>query len=394
MDPKTLAGIRVLDLSRLLPGPFCSLILADLGADVIKVEDPKGGDYLRWAPPYQKSLGAMFCALNRNKKSIAIDLKRTDGVALFRQLATTADVVLESFRPGVMDRLGVGYEALKALNPGLVYCAISGYGQDGPYRDRAGHDLNYVGLTGAAAQTGVRDRAPGPAAFQLADVGGGALYAALGILAALHARARSGLGQFVDVAMQEGALSFMAMNFGKYFADMKPPIRGGEQLNGGIVCYHVYETKDGQFMGLAALEPKFWQAFCTAVERPDLKSGHAAPTVADNAVYRELVALFKSRTQAEWTERFAAADCCCEPILDVADVPAHPQVIHRKQFFELTGPQQGSQTHLRLPLTDPERSHTEAPLLGADTATLLQKLGLAEERIAELQQGGAILCGK
>ncbi len=269
-----LSGVRVLDLSRLLPGGFCSLLMADFGADVIKVEDTGMGDYVRWAPPFyegadRSAASALFLSLNRNKRSIRVDLKTEQGREVLLRLARDADVLLESFRPGVMDRLGVGYETLREANPGLVYCAITGYGQDGPLRDRAGHDMNYLGRIGLLGLSGDADGPPVQAAGQIADLGGGALMAAFGILAALRERDRTGEGQFVDSSMADGALSWLAMVAARYFAEGRTPRRGELELAGSLVCYRPYRCSDG-WVTLGALEPKFWQAFCRGVGREDL----------------------------------------------------------------------------------------------------------------------------
>jgi alpha-methylacyl-CoA racemase len=240
-----LAGLRVLDLTRLLPGGFCSLVLADFGADVIKVEDTGLGDYVRWAPPYyegaeKSAASALFLSLNRGKRSIRVDLKSPGGNEVLLRLVRDADVLLESFRPGVLDRLGVGYERLRTENPGLVYCAITGYGQDGPNRDRPGHDINYLGLNGILGLSGEANGPPVPAAAQIADLGGGALMAVAGIMIALQERARSGEGQLVDCSMFDGSLSFLAMLAGEMLADGRAPRRGELRLAGGIICYRPY----------------------------------------------------------------------------------------------------------------------------------------------------------
>ena len=277
-----LAGLKVLDLSRLLPGGFCSLLLADLGAEVLKVEDTGMGDYVRWSPPYvegaeDSARSALFLSLNRNKRSIRVDLKADAGKEVLLRLARDHDVLLESFRPGVLDRLGVGYERLKQENPGLVYCAITGYGQDGPKRDAAGHDMNYLALGGLLGLTGEPDGAPVQAAGQIADVGGGALMAAVGILAALRERERSGLGQVVDVSMFDGALSFLAMIAAQTLTDGVTPRRGLLPLSGQFACYRPYACSDG-WVACGALEPKFWQAWCRGVGREDLiEQQFAAP---------------------------------------------------------------------------------------------------------------------
>src|SRR5919202_886746 len=261
-----LEDLRVLDLSRLLPGGFCSLLLADMGAEVLKVEDTGMGDYVRWAPPYYEGAddsakSAYYLALNRGKRSIRLDLKQERGREVLRRLAREYDVLLESFRPGVLDRLGVGYTVLKEENPGLVYCAITGYGQTGPYTARPGHDMNYLGLNGLLALTGERDGPPIQSAGQIADIGGGGLMAALGILVALKERERSGEGQVVDVSMFDGSLSWLALVAAKYLCDGDPPRRGDLELAGRLICYRPYGCKDG-WITLGALEPKFWRAWC------------------------------------------------------------------------------------------------------------------------------------
>src|SRR3954452_2090278 len=314
-----LEGIRVLDLSRLLPGGFCSLLLADFGAEVLKVEDTGMGDYIRWSPPYYEGAedsakSALFLALHRNKRSIRLNLKHERGREVLLKLVREYDVVLESFRPGVLDRLGVGYERMREENPGIVYCAISGYGQDGPLRDRSGHDMNYLGLVGLLGLTGERDGPPVQAAGQIADLGGGALMAAFGIMAALRERDASGLGQMVDVSMADGALSWLAMVAGQYFADGVVPQRGGLPLAGSLICYRPYACADG-YVTLGALEPKFWQAWCRGVEREDLIERQFEAPGSD--AHAEVERIFLGRTRDQWAEFAANVDCCLEPVLDL-----------------------------------------------------------------------------
>src|ERR1051325_8120173 len=247
-----LQGIRVLDLSRLLPGGFCSVLLADLGAEVLKVEDTGMGDYVRWAPPYygteeQQALGTrspLYLSLNRGKRSIRLDLKSEAGCEALLRLVASHDVVLDGFRPGVLDRLGGGHARMRGANPAIVYCALTGYGEDGPYAERAGHDMNYLGLVGLLGLTGGKDGPPVQSAGQIADLGGGALMAAFGVLAALHERRRSGEGQMVDVSMADGALSWLGLVPGRYFCDGEVPRRGTQQLAGGLICYLPYEAAD------------------------------------------------------------------------------------------------------------------------------------------------------
>jgi len=303
VSPLPLEGIRVLDLSRLLPGPFCSLLLADYGADVVKIEDTGMGDYVRWSVPAVEGMegsakAVRFLALNRNKASVRLDLKHPAGKQAFLRLVEGADVVLESFRPGVMDRLGVGYEALKARNPGVVLCAISGYGADGPLAARAGHDLNYLGRVGLLGLSGDAGGPPVQAAGQIADVGGGALMAAFGILAALRERERSGEGQLVDVSMADGALSWLAMDAARVLHG-DTLRRGQVELGGRFVCYRPYQCADG-WVTLGALEPKFFAAFCRGTGREDLIASQFEAPGSD--AHLELQGVFMERTRAQWTQ--------------------------------------------------------------------------------------------
>jgi len=369
-----LAGLRVLDLSRLLPGGFCSLLLADFGADVIKVEDMAAGDYMR-------ASGAPFAALNRGKRSVRIDLKHSAGREVFLRLVRDADVLLESFRPGVMDRLGVGYERLREENPRLVYCAISGYGQNGPYAGRAGHDMNYLALTGLLGLTGEPDGPPIQAAGQIADLGGGALMAAFGIMAALHERERSGAGQFIDVSMTDGALSWLAMDAARYLADARVPGRGGTELAGGLICYRPYRCADG-WITLGALEPKFWRAWCEGVGRPELADRQLEPVGSDT--HREVAEVFAARTRDEWRAFNDEHDCCLEPVLGLDE--ALESALFRARGMVVDG-RLGTPVKLTRTPGDPQRP---APAIGADTDAVLGEAGYGGEEIGALRDARAV----
>jgi crotonobetainyl-CoA:carnitine CoA-transferase CaiB-like acyl-CoA transferase len=264
-----LSGCLVLDLTRLLPGPYCTLLLADFGADVIKVEDPGLGDYARWNEPKVGEDSAFFSSLNRNKKSVTLNLKTAEGKELFLRLVEQADILVESFRPGVMDRLGLGYATLKTVNPRLIYSAITGYGQDGPYAGYPGHDINYLSYAGMLELQGERNQKPTPPVVQVADLGGGALMAAVGILLAMQARQQTGEGQFVDISMTDGVISWLQTILPNYLANNELPKRGEMTLSGEKACYAVYETADGRYIAVGALEAKFWQEFCLGIGRPD-----------------------------------------------------------------------------------------------------------------------------
>jgi alpha-methylacyl-CoA racemase len=345
----SLSGIRVLDLTRLLPGAYCTQLLTDMGAEVIKVEEPGTGDYMRWTPPLVDGQSALFDALNRGKKSIALDLKKPDGRDALLRLVDTADVLVEGNRPGVMDRLGLGWSVLGARNPRLVMCSITGYGQDGPYASRAGHDLNYMAIAGGLGLNGPRDGPPFPLSVQAADIGGGGMQAAVAILGALVGVQRGGEGRHLDVAMTDGAVSWLALAFAARAAGERVA-RGDQRLGGRYACYRVYACKDGRHYSVGALEPKFWAALCEALERPDLVEQQYSE---DLQTQREVERIFATRTRDEWEQTLSQVDACCEPVLDLDEVARHPQVAARR-VLEKTG---------------------RAPRLGEHTEEMLKELG-------------------
>jgi alpha-methylacyl-CoA racemase len=392
-----LAGLTVLDLSRLLPGGFCSLLLADFGANVMKVEDTGMGDYIRWSPPFyegaeESARSALFLALNRGKRSIRVDLKTEQGRQVLLRLARDADVLLESFRPGVLDRLGVGYERLRELNPGLVYCAITGYGQDGPNRDRSGHDMNYVGLNGILGLTGDRDGPPVQAAGQIADIGGGALMAGIGILVALRERERSGQGQLVDCSMFDGALSWLALVAAEAFASPRAPGRGDLVLAGALTCYRPYRCADG-YVTLGALEPKFWRAWCVGVGREDLLDHAFDPP--DSATHRAVSEIFAQRTRAQWQAFASEHDCCLEPVLELDEVLDSELVRARAMVVGLGQPGAIRPVNLlgvpiKLSRTPGDPRRAPGPALGEHTDEILAGAGFADSEIAALHKAGAV----
>lgn len=391
-DPsrRPLAGVRVLDLTRLLPGPFASLVFADLGAQVDKVEDPGQGDYLRHMPPSAGGVSGAFFALNRDKRSLVLDLKNPEGAALLRRLARAYDVVLEGFRPGVLARLGCSHEALLAENPRLIVCAITGYGQDGPLSQRAGHDLNYLARAGVLGVTGPAGGAPAVSGVQMADVAGGALWAVIGVLGALRQRDLTGVGGVVDIAMCEGALPLAAFSLGAITAGEPAAPRGDSVLDGGVAPYNTYLTRDGEAVSLGALEPKFLMAFA-AGSGLDLDADALRPGPHQVALRARFAEVFASRTRAEW-ERFATEhDCCLEPALRSDELVDDPQHRARGVFFTVADDGGEARTVYRTPVGAGDAvSHHAARPAGADADAVLRDAGLDDEAIGALRAAGAL----
>lgn len=377
--PKPLRGLRVLDLTRLLPGPLASRHLTELGAEVIKIEEPGTGDPGRSLGPMGDAHSAFFELLNRGKRSLQLDLKQAEGVAVLLRLAQDADVVLEGFRPGVAARLGVGWEALRAVNPRLVYCAISGYGQSGALREKAGHDINYLALSGVLDQIGATGGAPVLPNFQIGDCLGGAATAAMAILAALFEVRGGGSGRYLDVAMTDAVLAQAILPLAHVLSGGAVPPRGADLLCGALPCYGVYATRDGRHMAVGALEAKFWRRLCAALERPDLEAFHFA-TGADAAYARsELSRLFASRSQAAWVELFDAVDCCVTPVLTVSEALCSD----RMQAGAAAGTGGGVPPLFRLEGCSGD-APTLAPRAGADSVAILRAAGYPDPEIDAL----------
>jgi crotonobetainyl-CoA:carnitine CoA-transferase CaiB-like acyl-CoA transferase len=384
-----LAGLRVLDLTRLLPGPVCTLYLADLGADVVKVEDTGAGDYARALGGVAGRVSAFFLAVNRNKRSLAIDLKDPRGRAAFLALAARADVVVESFRPGVVAGLGIDYETVATANPRIVYASISGYGQDGPRAAAAGHDINYLGYAGVLDQTGARGGPPALSNLQIADLLGGAASAAIGILAAIVGAQRTGRGRYVDVAMADAVLAhnIFALHALEQWGRTMP--RGEDLLTGGLPCYGVYPTQDGRWLAVGALEEKFWRRLCAVVERPDLVADQNAVGAEGERVRRELASIFAGAPLAHWVERFAPADCCVTPINTPDDALVDPQfeargmVVARPDGTRQYAPPFRMSRHAFAVAR-------EAPLQGEHGEAILREAGLDADAIAALLAAGVV----
>jgi len=385
--PKPLSGVRVLDLTRLLPGAMATLHLADLGADVIKIEDTEAGDYSRTMGRVRDGMSDSFRLLNRNKRAMRLDLKQARGRETFLRLAKAADVVVESFRPGVVARLGVGYEAVCPVNPRVVYCSVSGYGQTGPYAQRAGHDINYVGYAGIGDQIGT---AEGPVVpnFQIADLLGGALVPVMGILAALLDARSSGKGRYVDVSMTDAALSHAVFPLLGLLEQGKAPARGTGMLDGGLPCYNVYRTKDGRFMAVGALERKFWVTLCGILGCPELGEKHIVYGAAAAPVTDRVAKAFALRTQSDWARIFADADCCVSPVLSIDESLQNEQLRARGMISDADGV---AQLALPLKLSEFEfKIGRGAPEAGEHTDEVLREAGYGESDIAALRREGVI----
>jgi alpha-methylacyl-CoA racemase len=389
-----LSGIHILDLSRLLPGAYASQMLADFGADVIKVEEPGSGDYGRSMPPHGPGgMGQGFLAINRNKRSLTLNLKTEEGRAIFLRLVREADVLLESFRPGVMERLGLGYERLRGEQPGLIYCAISGYGQDGPYSQRAGHDLNYAGYAGLLHYNRGADGAPAMPPTQLGDLAGGSFMAVIGILTALVGRERTGEGRLIDVSMTEGVMALLPLAISSYLTSGQAPAPGQSALDGGLPCYNIYETRDGGYVTLAALEPKFWHAFCTRVGHLELLPFHMPVGPLERKQAMDILrALFKTKTRDEWLAELADLDACVGPVYSVEEAlnDVHARARQVSLMSEVAGAALGTlRTFPRLSGVEDEQRYPP-PQLGEHSEEILGALGYSQDQIAALRERGIV----
>lgn len=381
--PGPLAGIRVLDLTRLLPGPVATLHLADLGAEVIKIEDPQVGDYARTLGTGQGADSAYFRMINRNKLGLRLDLKKPEGVEVFKRLASTADVIVESFRPGVMDKLGVGYAVIVALNPRIAYCSISGYGQDGPYKDLAGHDINYLGYAGVLDQIGCAGGNPAVPNFQIADLLGGALTAAFGILAAMVEAQRAGKGRHIDVSMTDSVLAHTYFTMLRLNDSGHSLPRGSDLLSGGLPCYGAYRCADGRHMAVGALEGKFWKVCCEVLDHPEWVSRQW-----DAGLRVEVAALFASRPRDDWANLFAAVDCCVTPILTPEEALKDEQIVARGMVLQEDG-----LTQFAPPLKMSEFDFAvrqPAPAAGQHNAAILAAAGYSPAEMEQLAASGAL----
>lgn len=382
---KALAGIRVLDLSRLLPGPYCTMVLADFGAEVIKIEEPGKGDYSRSFPPFLKDFGYWHLQLNRNKKSVVLDLKSEEGREAFLQLVRTADVVVESYRPGVLKKLGIDYAVASKLNPKIIYCSLTGYGSKGPLAEQADHDIGYVSLAGITAMSGEAVGRPAIPGVLMADMNS-ALAAGMSIMIALRHAQMTGQGQEIDISLYNVAMTLMPGAASLYFGSGFVAQRGNNWLTGAYANYNIYQTKDGRYLSVGCLEKKFWRNLCLAIERQEL-----VDLIDDETKHpylkEQLAAVFAQRTMEEWTEYLAGRDTCVTPVLDFAEACAAEQTRANEMVLDVDDPELGSYKQLGFAIKlseTPAALQKRAPRLGEDTEAVLRSSGVDEKLIEKL----------
>ncbi|MHA1299019.1 MAG: CaiB/BaiF CoA transferase family protein [Candidatus Helarchaeota archaeon] len=393
-----LEGIKVLDLSRLLPGPFATLLLGDLGADILKIEDNIQGDYTRWREPYLdtldgKKINFAFYCLNRNKKAMTLNLKTEMGQNIFYKLARTTDVILESFRPGVVKRLGIDYNTIKEINPKIIYCSLSGYGQNGPYSHMPGHDLNYISVAGLGKLTGEYLGHPHPPGIQVADLGGG-MNCVIAILSALIAREKFGIGQYIDVSMQDGVIYWLVRKFGEFLVNKREPKTGGERLTGALPNYNIYETKDGKFLAIGALEDKFWKNLCNELGCPQYNEENPPSDSMRNEIINVLKEKFKEKTRDEWFQLLKDKDVCVSKVNEFGDVLEDEHIKSRNMIIEFNSPKLGPKTKMigfpfKLSET-PCKVRFDAPSYGEHTIEILKSLGYNDRDIQHFKNHNVI----
>ncbi|PAJ74608.1 carnitine dehydratase [Pseudoalteromonas sp. NBT06-2] len=386
-----LSDIRILDFSTLLPGPYASMMLADLGAEVLRVESSTRTDLLREMTPKVGESSAAHQYLNRSKKSISLDLKKLEAIEIIKELVKKYDVVLEQFRPGVMNRLGIGYEKLKEINPSIIYCAITGYGQTGPYKNRAGHDLNYLSISGISSYSKRKKQAPVPQGVQIADVAGGSLHSVIGILTALHHRQKTGQGQFIDISMTDCAFALNVIGMPETLASNNATNAESNLLNGGTF-YDYYQTSDGRYMSIGSIEPKFFNDLCKLLNLDDLIP-LANKTSAQKEIKDSFTQAFKTKSFTQWQDIFTGLDLCVEPVLDLKEASNHPQLIARNMIIEVPDKQNSLQKQLSNPIkfSNYQSKYQQVGAeVGADSNEILSQLGFNATSIAMLKKDGVV----
>jgi len=389
-----LAGYKVLDLSRLLPYQYCTLLLGDLGAEVIKIEEPGRGDYGRWETfdsPGKERL--VFAMANRNKKSVTLNLKKEAGKEVLKKLARTSDVLFETNRPGTMDRLGLGYPKIREVNPRIIYCSGTGYGQTGPYRLKAGHDINYISFAGILGMTGMNTGRPVIPGIPIADMAGGGVFTALVIIVALLGREKTGEGQYIDIAMTDVVTSLNLMNIAATLAQKVGRGMAPFNLQGASLCYNVFKTKDGKFVSVGDIEAKFWENFCKAVGRMDLVDKPYATYQEGDRNTEILKEIFAGRTQAEWLELMKNVDHCFAPVHTPEEVLEDPHLLSRGMITKIPDPRRGETVQIGFPAQFAQElnyKRSPAPVLGEHTNEILQYLGYSLQEIEKLKKDETI----
>ena len=389
-----LKGIRLLDFTRLYPGPLGTMMLADMGAEVIKIEDMNTPDYMRFYPPYIATESAGYLAVNRSKRSIALNLKSEKAVDIFFSLLPTADIVVEQFRPGVMEEIGLGYETARRVKTDIIYVCLTGYGQNGPYARDAGHDINYIGYSGILATTGSRKTGPIIPGPQIADVAGGAYMTIIACLSALWAREKTGQGQKVDVSMLDAILPLMTLQMAHYHAVGLTPAPGEAALTGGLACYGVYKCADGKYIALGILEEKFWKSFCEMVGRPEWLGRQFVIGEEAEKLRAEIAALFITQKRDQWIAAAAGCDTCLTPVLEIGEVEKDSHVQARSMIIEQTHPVCGKIKGIGVPLKfsqTPAKPSWSPPVLGKDTAAIMEEIGYSQKEIETLRKESIIL---
>jgi crotonobetainyl-CoA:carnitine CoA-transferase CaiB-like acyl-CoA transferase len=379
---RALEGIKILDLSRLFPGPYCSMILADLGADVLRIEDRRfAGE------------GPGMPTVMRNKRHMTLNLKHPQGKDIFYRLAREGDVILEGFRPGVTARLGIDYESIKKINEKMIYCSVTGYGQDGPYRNMVGHDVNYLSFGGVLGLNGEAGGDPVIPPIQVADMAAGGMNAALGIMGALIARQRTGRGQYIDISMLDGIVAMLPFPVSLLWGLGQNPRRGDTLLSGRYPCYSVYETREGGFISIGALEPRFWEALCRKLGREDFIPSQYDEGEKREEIFSFLRATFKTKTREEWMEELKDVDVCLGKVLSLEETLRDPQVVSRRMVTDFADPRKGKMRLLSSPLKlsdTPPDIRTAPADFGEHTEEVLGELGFNADQIEELKKSGAV----
>jgi crotonobetainyl-CoA:carnitine CoA-transferase CaiB-like acyl-CoA transferase len=387
-----LDGLKVLDLTRHPPGSFCTLILADYGAEVLKVEDPEGGDYTRWSEPKAKKLSSSFLALNRNKRSMKLNLKEEKGKEIFLKLVRDYQVIVEGFRPGVPKRLGIDYESVRKINPSIIYCSITGFGQNGPYTRKVGHDINVMGIGGILEITGKKDGPPIIPGVQVADLNG-SLMATIGILMSLVQMTKTGRGNYVDISMLDSVIFWLAMVVSRFAIEKKIPEREGMMLNGKCLCYRIYRTRDDKFVTLGAIEKKFWSNFCKAIGREDLIEHQFTDVTQEKNLLEEVERIFLTKTQEEWLNYFDNFEICHGPVKNLNELFSDPQVVFRNMIQKVEHPSEGELAYIGFPIKMSEtqpKIRLHPPNFGEHTEEVLRSVGYDESQIIELKAEGIV----